>query len=51
MYNAGWLANHFTNLKQNFDFSNPKVLDKEKNLEKRLILVRNDRNFKQQKFD
>ena len=38
MYNAGWLANHSTNLKHNFDFSNPKILDKEQNLEKRLIL-------------
>ena len=28
------LANHSTN----FDFSNPKILDKEQNLEKRLIL-------------
>ena len=33
------LANHSTNLKHNFDFSNPKILDKEHNLEKRLILV------------
>ena len=34
-----WLANHSTNLKHNFDFSNPKKnLDKEENLEKRLIL-------------
>ena len=33
-----WLANHSTNLKHNFDFSNPKILDKEHNLEKRLIL-------------
>ena len=24
-----WLANHSTNLKHNFDFSNPKILDKE----------------------
>ena len=32
------LANHSTNLKHNFDFSNPKILDKEHNLEKRLIL-------------
>ena len=39
MYNAGWLANHSTNLKHNFDFSNPKILDKEHNLEQtRLIL-------------
>ena len=45
-----WLANHSTNLKHNFNFSNPKILDKEHNLEKRLI-SRNDRNFKQQKFD
>ena len=33
-----WLANHSTNLNYNFDFSNPKILDKEHNLEKRLIL-------------
>ena len=33
-----WLGNHSTNLKHNFDFSNPKILDKEHNLEKRLIL-------------
>ena len=33
-----WLANHSTNLKHNFDFSNPKILDKEHNLEKKLIL-------------
>ena len=33
-----WLCNHFTNLKHNFDFSNSKILDKEHNLEKRLIL-------------
>ena len=32
------LADHSTNLKHNFDFSNPKILDKEHNLEKRLIL-------------
>ena len=32
------LANHSTNLKHNFDFSNIKILDKEHNLEKRLIL-------------
>ena len=32
------LANDSTNLKHNFDFSNPKILDKEHNLEKRLIL-------------
>ena len=44
------LANHSTNLKHNFDFSNPKILDKEHNLEKKINL-RNDRNFKQQKFD
>ena len=31
------LANHSTNLKHNFNFSNPKILDKEHNLEKRLI--------------
>ena len=29
----------------NFDFSNPKILHKEHNLEKRLILE-NDKNFK-----
>ena len=45
------LANHSTNLKHNFDFSNPKILDKEHNLEKKKINLRNDRNFKQQKFD
>ena len=33
-----WLANYSTKLKHNFDFSNPKILDKEHNLEKRLIL-------------
>ena len=44
------LANHSTNLKHNFDVSNPKILDKEHNLEKKINL-RNDRNFKQQKFD
>ena len=49
MYNARWLTTLLT-LKHNFDFSNPKILDKEHNLEKRLI-VENDRNFKQQKFD
>ena len=38
MYNAGWVTNHSTNLKYNFDFSNPKILDKGHNLEKRLIL-------------
>ena len=32
------LANHSTNIKHNFDFSNPKILDNEHNLEKRLIL-------------
>ena len=32
------LANHSSNLKHNFDFSNPKILDKEHNLEKKLIL-------------
>ena len=32
------LANHSTSFKHNFDFSNPKILDKEHNLEKRLIL-------------
>ena len=32
------LANHCTNIKHNFDFSNTKILDKEHNLEKRLIL-------------
>ena len=32
------LDNHFSNLKHNFDFSNPKILDKVHNLEKRLIL-------------
>lgn len=32
------LANNSTNLKHNFDFSNPKVLHKEQNWEKRLIL-------------
>ena len=32
------LANHSTNLKHNFDFSNPKILDKEYNLEKSIIL-------------
>ena len=32
------LANHSNNLEQNFDFSNPKILEKEHNLEKRLIL-------------
>ena len=31
-------ANHSTNLKHNFEFSNPKILDKEHNLEKRFIL-------------
>ena len=31
------LANHSINLKHNFDFSIPKILDKEHNLEKRLI--------------
>ena len=31
------LANHSTNLKHNFDFSNPTILDKKHNLEKRLI--------------
>ena len=45
-----WLANHSTNLKHNFDFSNPKILDKDHNLKKKINL-RNDRNFKQQKFD
>ena len=44
------MANHFTNLKHNFDFSNPKILDKDHNLKKKINL-RNDRNFKQQKFD
>ena len=43
------LANHSTNLKHNFDFSNPKILDKEHNLEKRLILemikILNNKNF------
>ena len=39
------LANHSTNLKHNFDFSNPKILDKENNLEKKVNLG-NDRNFK-----
>ena len=38
MYNAGWVTNHSTNLKYNFDFSNPKILDKEYNLEKILNL-------------
>ena len=33
-----WLANHATNLKHNFDFSNPKILDKENNLEKRFLV-------------
>ena len=33
-----WLASHSTNLKHNFNFSIPKILDKEQNLEKRLIL-------------
>ena len=33
-----WMGNHSTNLKRNFDFSNPKILDKEQNLEKRLTL-------------
>ena len=28
------LANHSTNLSHNFDFSNPKILDKEHNFEK-----------------
>ena len=32
------VSQHSTNLKHNFDFSNPKILDKEHNLEKRLIL-------------
>ena len=32
------LANHCTNPKHNFDFSNPKILDKEHNLKTRLIL-------------
>ena len=32
------LANHSTSLKHNFDFSNTKILDKEHNLENRLIL-------------
>ena len=32
------LANHSTNLKLNFDILKPKILDKEYNLEKRLIL-------------
>ena len=45
-----WLANHSTNLKHNFDFSNPKILDKEHNFKKKTNL-RNDRNIKQQKFD
>ena len=31
-------CNHSTNLKHNVNFSNPKILDKEHNLEKRLIL-------------
>ena len=31
------LASH-SNLRHNFDFSNPKILDKEPNLEQRLIL-------------
>ena len=36
--NCTILPNHSTNLKHNFDFSNPKILYKEHNLEKRLIL-------------
>ena len=40
-----WLANHSTNIKHNFDFSNPKILNKEQNLEKRLILeILNSKN-------
>ena len=33
-----YLASPLTNPKHNFDFSYPKILDKEHNLEKRLIL-------------
>ena len=40
-----FLKKNSTNLKHNFDFSNPKILDKEHNLEKKINL-RNDRNFK-----
>ena len=47
----GWLANHSTNLKHNFDFSNPKILDKEHNLEKRLIFEMIEILYKLQKFD
>ena len=50
-----WLANHSTNLKYNFDFSNPKILDKEHNLEKRLILemieILNNKNSSNKRSD
>ena len=36
------LAIHSTNLEHNFEFSDPKILDKERNLEKK-IHFRNDR--------
>ena len=43
------LTNHSTNLKHNFDFSNPKILDKEYNLEKVLIMemieILNNKNW------
>ena len=49
------LPNHFTNLKHNFDFSNSKILDKEHNLEKRLILemieILNNKNSINKKSD
>ena len=32
------IASHSTNLKHNFNFSNPKILDTAPNLEKRIVL-------------
>ena len=43
------LASYSSRLGHNFDLSNPKILDKERNLEKK-INFRKNRTFKQQKL-